>query len=275
FVIIQLEVNLMKISLSQLITAAMPVSEVLEQAKLNNYDEVELALRAGDNEPFNYNVSDSELDSWREQAASLGLPISSMAMNMKSGNLLAAGSEGAAGLASTERGLELCAKLGAKVCLHTLGSLNPELYYEDAYNNAVAALQKLVPCLEKLDLRLAIEFIWNGFLFSPLEMRRFIDQVGSQRVGFYFDPGNMAVFQFPQHWVRALGKRIFHVHLKDWKGRALNGEWTALLQGEVNFPVVMRELRQAGYQGPLVSEVSPSLASLEDTAAAMRKIAAM
>jgi sugar phosphate isomerase/epimerase len=75
--------------------------------------------------------------------------------------------------------------------------------------------------------------------------------------------------------VRALGKRIFHVHLKDWKGRALNGEWTALLQGEVNFPVVMRELRQAGYQGPLVSEVSPSLASLEDTAAAMRKIAAM
>ncbi|MDD3695704.1 MAG: sugar phosphate isomerase/epimerase [Lentisphaeria bacterium] len=265
----------MKISLSQLITAAMPVSEVLEQAKLNNYDEVELALRAGDNEPFNYNVSDSELDSWREQAASLGLPISSMAMNMKSGNLLAAGSEGAAGLASTERGLELCAKLGAKVCLHTLGSLNPELYYEDAYNNAVAALQKLVPCLEKLDLRLAIEFIWNGFLFSPLEMRRFIDQVGSQRVGFYFDPGNMAVFQFPQHWVRALGKRIFHVHLKDWKGRALNGEWTALLQGEVNFPVVMRELRQAGYQGPLVSEVSPSLASLEDTAAAMRKIAAM
>lgn len=265
----------MKISLSQLITDAMPVPEVLQQAKLNNYDEVELSLRPGDDAPFNYNVSDAELESWRNQAASLGLSISSMALAMESGNLLAAGSEGAEGIASTERGLELCAKLGAKVCLHTLGRLNPELYYEDAYDNAIAALQKLQPCLEKLDLRLAIEFVWNGFLFSPLEMRRFIDQAGSDRIGFYFDPGNMAVFQYPQHWVRALGKRVFHVHLKDWKGNALNGTWTALLEGEVNFPVVMRELHKAGYQGPLVSEVSPDLASLQDTAIAMRRIAAM
>ena len=71
------------------------------------------------------------------------------------------------------------------------------------------------------------------------------------------------------------GKRRSNVHLKDWKGRALNGAWTPLTEGEVDFPVVMRELRAAGYRGPLVSEVPESLAPWAETAKTMRKIAAM
>ena len=157
--------------------------------------------------------------------------------------------------------------------LHTLGRFTPELYYEDAYNNAIANLKKLSKDAERLNVTIAIEFIWNGFLFSPLEMRNLLEAIGSPNVGFYFDPGNMAVFQFPQHWVRALGHHVKHVHLKDWKGRALKGEWTPLMQGECNFPAIIQELRAAGYQGPLVSEVSESLASWEETAKTMRKIA--
>ena len=265
----------MNISLSQLITGTLTIPELLEQAKRAGYDEVELSLRPAEDAPLNYQTGDKQLEEYRKLAAQTGTPITSLTIGAKAGNLLADGKPQADGIAEATHGLECAAKLGAKVCLHTLGRLSPELYYEDAYNNAIAALKKLVPTAEKLKVAFAVEFIWNGFLFSPLEMRNFLDSVGSPLIGFYFDPGNMAVFQYPQHWVRALGKRILHVHLKDWKGNALNGQWTALLEGEVNFPVVMKELRAAGYKGPLVSEVAQNLASFADTAKAMRKIAAM
>jgi len=114
--------------------------------------------------------------------------------------------------------------------------------------------------------------VWNGFAFSPLEMRRLLEEVGSARIGFYFDPGNMAVFQRPEHWVRILGQHIRMVHLKDWKGSALNGGWPALLKGDVDFPAVMRELRTIGYDGPLISEVSLDEASLEETCNSIKAI---
>jgi hypothetical protein len=37
----------------------------------------------------------------------------------------------------------------------------------------------------------------------------------------------------------------------------------------------MRELRAAGYDGPIISEVGPSTASLEETAESIRKIVGM
>lgn len=85
------------------------------------------------------------------------------------------------------------------------------------------------------------------FLFSPLEMRRLLDDVGSPAIGFYFDPGNMAVFQYPHHWVKILEKHIKMVHMKDWKGNALNGRWPALLQGNIEFDRVMEQLRHGSF----------------------------
>ena len=124
-------------------------------------------------------------------------------------------------------------------------------------------------------MTIAVEFVWNGFLFSPVEMRRFMDEVGSDRVGFYFDPGNMAVFQFPQHWVRAIGDHLKMAHMKDWRGGAQNGDWTPLLEGEVDFAAVVRELRAIGYDGPMISETPPDMASLDATAEAIRRIIAL
>src|SRR5262249_44966376 len=139
--------------------------------------------------------------------------------------------------------LRLAQGLGAGSVLLTLGWLRPDLFYDEAYFNGVQSLRELAFRAGAFKGDIAVEFGWNGFLFSRREMKRFLDDVGSPRVGFYFDPGNMAVFQFPQHWVRILGKHIKLVHFKDWKGNALAGGWTALLEGDVDFSAVMRELR--------------------------------
>jgi hexulose-6-phosphate isomerase len=172
-------------------------------------------------------------------------------------------------------GMRLARGLGARSVLLTLGWLRSDLYYDEAYSNGVQSLRELASTADELDVDIVVEFVWNGFLFSPMEMKRFLDEVGNRRIGFYFDPGNMAVFQFPQHWVRILSGHTKLVHLKDWRGTALSGGWTALLEGDVDFPAVMRELRAVGYDGPLTGEVEPHLAPLDKTAAAIRKIMAI
>ena len=65
------------------------------------------------------------------------------------------------------------------------------------------------------------------------------------------------------------------VHLKDWRGRALDGGWPALQEGEVDYSAVNRELRAIGYDGPMISEVPPDVASFAETAASIRQIIAM
>jgi sugar phosphate isomerase/epimerase len=52
-------------------------------------------------------------------------------------------------------------------------------------------------------------------------------------------------------------------------------EWKPLLEGDVDFPAVMRELRNIGFDGVCLSEVDPGLAPIEETAAAIRRILEM
>jgi len=263
----------MQVGISQLIAPNLSIEQFFTAARDNGYEVVELSLRQQG--PLNGQTTTAEIDAIAARSKAAGLPVASLTIGHCTGNLLAQGADQDTSIAQTIAGLEVAARLGAPVALHTLGRFSSDLYYDDAYRNAVAALRKLAPVAARLKVALAFEFVWNGFLFSPMEAARFLDEVGSDYVGFYFDPGNMAVFQFPHHWVRILGRRIKRVHLKDWKGNALNGGWTPLLQGAVDFKKVMAELRAAGYQGPLISEVPESLAPLADTAAAIRRIIAL
>jgi hexulose-6-phosphate isomerase len=60
----------------------------------------------------------------------------------------------------------------------------------------------------------------NGFLFSPQEIRDFVDSFGSRHVRVHFDTGNISEYQFPEHWIPILGERIQNVHLKEWDRRS-------------------------------------------------------
>ncbi|MBQ9447373.1 MAG: sugar phosphate isomerase/epimerase [Victivallales bacterium] len=260
-------------SISQLVLSNLSMQDFFSQVKDAGYEAVELSLQPK-NPSFNYNTTDADLKAFKALSDEKGLPIESITIANSKGNLVLAPADAKECIDETAWALECAAKLGATAALHTLGRFTPDLYYEDAYKNAVANLKTLAPICEKLNVALSVEFVWSGFLFSPLEMRNFLNEVGSSHVGFYFDPGNMAVFQYPQHWVRALGKLVKRVHMKDWKGGPLNGQWTRLGEGACDFKAIMCELKKAGYDGPLVSEVSPSLASLKDTADDIKSIIA-
>lgn len=256
-----------------MILPQLSVAEFAAQAATASYEVVELALnRGGEITP---DLADAQLAQIAAEVRGAGVEPVSLAQLQCTGNLLESGEAQLISIEETCRGLQVAKAMGIGCTLHTLGRIHADLYYDDAYANAVFSLREIAREAEKLGVDLAVEFVWNGFLFSPLEMKRFLDEVGSTRIGFYFDPGNMAVFQFPQHWARITGAHIKMAHVKDWKGGALSGNWTPLLQGEVDFVAVMKELRAAGYDGPLISEVSVAQASPEETAAAIRKIIAL
>ena len=133
-----------------------------------------------------------------------------------------------------------------------------EVPYDTAYERALEAMRALAPLAEELQVRIGLENVWNKFLLSPLEMRDFIDAVGSDYVGAYFDVGNMLRDGYAEQWIRILGKRIVKVHFKDYKrGVGTAAGFCDILSGDVNYPAVMEALAAVGYDDWVTAEVFP------------------
>ena len=120
------------------------------------------------------------------------------------------------------------------------------------------AVGKLLPTAEKLGVSLNIENIFfNGYLMTPQEMISFVDGFHSDRLRVHFDTGNIMMFQFPEHWISQLGKRIKNVHLKEFtkKGTDYSLEsFRPLLDGTTNWPAVMEAFDAIDYRGYLTFE---------------------
>ncbi|HZZ57806.1 MAG TPA: sugar phosphate isomerase/epimerase family protein [Opitutaceae bacterium] len=130
--------------------------------------------------------------------------------------------------------------------------------YDVAWDRASAFVRGALPAAEKAGVRLCVENVWNKFLLSPLEMRQFVAQFGSDAVGAYFDVGNALAQGYPEQWISILGPAIRRVHCKDYR-RAVGSisGFVDLLAGDVNWPAVMHSLRSAGYGGWLTAEMIP------------------
>jgi hexulose-6-phosphate isomerase len=123
---------------------------------------------------------------------------------------------------------------------------------------AKEAVAKLIPAAEKAKVTLNIENIFfNGYLMTPGEMNDFVDSFRSDRVKVHFDTGNVMMYQFPEHWITQLGKRIKNVHLKEFtkKGTDVSLEaFRPLLDGTTNWPAVLEAFDATGYKGYLTFE---------------------
>ena len=88
-------------------------------------------------------------------------------------------------------------------------------------------------------------------------MDAFVDSFGSDHVRVHFDTGNIMLFQFPEHWIPILGKRIKNVHFKEFTKKGTDHSlesFRTLLDGTTNWPAVMDALDAAGYEGYLTFE---------------------
>lgn len=265
----------MKVGLSCIITPAeWTFGETLKQAKAAGYEALELVIR--DSGEITLETPEAELSRLAQRAADEGMALVSvcpMLGRVPKDIMTNDTTVRERSMDTIRRCLHVCKALGVDTMLLTLGGLTPQLYYNEAYANALQALQKLAPFAEDLGVNLAIEYVWNKFLLSPMEFARFCDEVASPRVGLFFDTGNMTIFGYPEHWVRICGKHLMKVHFKDFRRQGY--QWTPLLEGDVDFRAVMAELRKIGYDDALLSEVDPGTAPLDATARAIRQIMTM
>jgi hexulose-6-phosphate isomerase len=217
--------------------------------------------------PVNLKSDAAALQSIRHLAEKTGLELSGLATGLywqaNAASRNAATRKQAGGILS--RQLEVAEALGIDAVLVVPGSVGVDFIpgaevvpYEEAFQRATDFIRSLLPEAERRRIKIGIENVWNKFLTSPLEMRAFIDQFGSEWVGAYFDVGNALATGYPEHWIEILGKRIFRVHFKDYRRAvgSING-FCDLLSGDVEWPAVMRALRAVDYQGWITAEMIP------------------
>ena len=173
----------------------------------------------------------------------------------------------------TKKQLQVASWLGCDTILVVPGAVHvvfdPDsevIDYDVAYDRALEALKELAPVAEELKVAIGVENVWNKFLLSPLEMRDFIDKVGSDYVGSYFDVGNVLYSGYPQQWIKILGNRIKKVHFKDYRVAvgSLDG-FVDLLAGDVDYVAVKNALDEVGYDNWTTAEMIPPYKQYSET----------
>ncbi|HEX9442860.1 MAG TPA: sugar phosphate isomerase/epimerase family protein [Candidatus Binatia bacterium] len=148
---------------------------------------------------------------------------------------------------------------GADTLLLVPAVVDAQTSYQDAYRRSQAVIRReLLPLAEEMGIVLGIENVWNGFLLSPLEYARYIDELESPWARAYLDVGNM-MFGHPEHWIGACAGRIVKLHIKDFRldvrrGRFFFGK---IGEGAVDWSAVRAALLDAGFSGYITSTGVP------------------
>jgi L-ribulose-5-phosphate 3-epimerase len=151
--------------------------------------------------------------------------------------------------------IEDAAAYGADTIILVPGRVSETMSYDDCWNRSALEIKKVIPLAEKLKVKIALENVWNNFLLSPVETVTYLDQFKSHYIGFNFDVGNILIYGWPDQWIKIIGKRIAKVHIKEFSRKIAAkqgnsaGFGVKLLEGDVNWKVVMKALDDIGYTG--------------------------
>jgi L-ribulose-5-phosphate 3-epimerase len=162
-------------------------------------------------------------------------------------------------VAGMETSLRNAKLWGADTVLLVPAVVNPQTSYQDAWTRSQKVIrERLLPLAAELKVVVAVEEVWNKFLLSPLEFARYVDEFDSPWLKAYFDVGNVVFYGFPQDWIRALGKRIVKLHIKDFQLDRPGGKfaWKNLGEGDVDWIEVRKALGEIGYDGYVTTEIS-------------------
>jgi L-ribulose-5-phosphate 3-epimerase len=164
------------------------------------------------------------------------------------------------GLESLKQGLQDAKAYGASSVLLVPAVVTKDVSYADAYQRSGDEIRKVVPLAESLGVAIAIENVWNQFLLSPLEAAQYVDSFKSPMVRWHFDVGNVVNQGWPEHWIRVLGSRIANVHVKEYSRKLRDtkgpraGFDVELMEGDSDWPAVMRALDDVKYTGWMITE---------------------
>jgi hexulose-6-phosphate isomerase len=167
----------------------------------------------------------------------------------------------ATGVANFKQAIKDAKYLGASSVLLVAAVVDKDTSYDEAYERSQAGIREAIPVAEDLGIKILIENVWNNFLLSPMEAARYVDELDSPMLGWYFDVGNVVRSGWPEQWIRILGKRIGKLDIKEYSRKKQNDEglWKGfdvkLMEGDCDWPAVTKALREIGYSGWATAEV--------------------
>jgi L-ribulose-5-phosphate 3-epimerase len=245
--------------------AQMSIDDCLRMARHAGFDGIELSLN--EQGPMSLESDESEIIHYRDLSRKAGIEIHSLASGLYWSYSLTSNNP-----ATRQKSLEIARKqidaaklLGAEAILMLPGVVHADFIrdcevvdYDIAYDRSLQAVQEIAQYAELRNIQIGLENVWNKFLLSPLEMKAFIDKIGSDYIGAYLDVGNVVNTGFPEQWIKILNKRIKKVHFKDYR-REVGGlaGFVDLLAGDVNYPAVIKALQEAGYDNYVTAEMIP------------------
>jgi hexulose-6-phosphate isomerase len=156
------------------------------------------------------------------------------------------------GLEGLQHALKDAKRYGASSVLLVPGVVNDKVPYDVCFQRSVAEIRKAIPLAKDLDVKIAVENVWNDFITKPAQAKDFLDAIDSDYVGWHFDIGNCLRYSPSEEWIPVLGKRILKLHIKEYSQFK---KWDVRLQeGDNHWAAIMKALDDVGYKGWGISE---------------------
>ena len=242
------------------------IDSALIQTKSNGFDALELSVSSEG--VINTNTSKAECEIIRKKINDSGVFVDSIATGMSWGVSPTSADESIRkqSISLHQDAIKVASHLECKALLFVPGvvksPISPEIVrYDRALNRLREAINQCLPIAEDLNVDLCMENVWNGFFYSPIELRDFVDSFNSDRLGIYLDIGNLIGYQqYPPHWVELLNSRIKRVQIKDFQE---NFDWTGSFSfcdigaGDVPWSETIEALNSIQYKSTIIAEMLP------------------
>ena len=242
------------------------IDSALTQTKSNGFDALELSVSSEG--VINTNTSKVECEIIRKKINDSGVFVDSIATGMSWGVSPTSDDESIRkqSISLHQDAIKVASHLECKALLFVPGvvksPISPEIVrYDRALDRLREAINQCLPIAEDLNVDLCMENVWNGFFYSPIELRDFVDSFNSDRLGIYLDIGNLIGYQqYPPHWVELLNSRIKRVQIKDFQE---NFDWTGSFSfcdigaGDVPWSETIAALNSIQYKSTIIAEMLP------------------
>jgi hexulose-6-phosphate isomerase len=132
----------------------------------------------------------------------------------------------------------------------------------EIWPRAIENIRKALPLAAELGIYIAIENVWNKFLYdhdggpdqTADKFVKFVDELDSPWVGMQFDIGNHWKYGDPAAWIRTLGKRVVKLDIKGFS-RA-SGKFTRISECDIDWSSVQQALKDIRFTGWCAAEVN-------------------
>ena len=258
------------------------IESALSQTKKNGFDALELSVSSEG--VINTKTSKAECEIIRKKIEDSGVFVDSIATGMSWGVSPTSNDKliREKSISLHQDALKVANYLDCKALLFVPGvvksPISPEIVrYDRALDRLREAINQMLPIAEDLNVDLCMENVWNGFFYSPIELRDFVDSFDSDRLGVYLDIGNLIGYQqHPPHWIELLNSRIKRVQIKDFQE---NFDWTGSFSfcdigaGDVPWKETIAALEAIQYKSTIIAEMLPwDETILSRTSAAMDQL---